>query len=72
MLITNEGAKRPYFFAKDKKVRISGVDKKVQIVLAGTFFTDSYIEGGQIGDSDFFVHSGDSDFVVEVHPTFVT
>ena len=72
MLITNAGAKRPYFFAMDKKVQISGVDKKVQIVLAGTFFTDSYIEGGQIGDSDFFVHSGDSDFVVEVHPTFVT
>ena len=46
--------------------------QKVQIVLAGTIFTYSYIEGGQIGDSDFFVHSKDLDFVVKMHPTFAT
>jgi hypothetical protein len=70
--ITNAGAKRSYFFAIDKKVQISGVDKKVQILLAGTFLTDSYIEEGQIKDMDFFVHSGDLDFVVEMHPTLAT
>ena len=58
----------------DKKIQISGVDKKVLIVLAGTFFTYSYIEGGQIGDLDFFVHSAlrSLDFVVKMHPTFAT
>ena len=66
------GAKRSYFFAIDKNVHISGVDKKVQIVFAGTFFTDSYIEGGRFGDMDFFVHFGDLDFVVKTHPTFAT
>jgi hypothetical protein len=48
------------------------VDKKVQIVLAGTFLTDSYIEGGRFGDMDFFVHSGDLDFVVEPQRIFAT
>ncbi len=37
-------------FQNGQKVQISGVNNKVQIVLAGMFFTDSYIEGGQIGD----------------------
>ncbi len=70
--ITNAGAKRSYFFAMDKKVQISGVDKKTKIILAGTFCTDSYIEGGRFEDMDFFVHSGDLDFVIETHPTFAT
>ncbi len=56
----------------DKKVQISGVDKKVQIVLAGSLFTDSYIDRGHFGDMDFFVHSGDLDFVVKTHTTFTT
>ena len=56
----------------DKKVQISGVDKKTKIILAGTFCTDSYIEGGRFEDMDFFVHSGDLDFVIETHPTFAT
>jgi hypothetical protein len=56
----------------DKKIQISGVDKKIQIVLAGTFFTDSYIEGGRFGDMAFFVHAGDLDFVVKTHPKFAT
>ena len=64
--------KGPPFFAMDKKVQISGMDKKVQIILAGTIFTYSYIEGGHIGDLDFFVHSEDLNFVVKMHLTFAT
>ena len=56
----------------DKKVHFSGVDKKVQIVLAGTVFTGSYIQGVCFGVMDFFVCISETYLVVKTHSTYAT
>ena len=70
--ITNAGAKRSYFYKKDKKVNFTEMDFFVHLENVSMIFTDSCIEGVHLGDMDFFVHLSKMDFVIETHPAFAT
>ncbi len=49
------------------------MDFKVHLDLVCMIFTDSYIGAVHLGQMDFFlVHLAKMDFVVKMHPTFVT
>jgi len=48
------------------------MDFFVHLDLVCMIFTDSYIEAVHLGEMDFFVNLAKMDFVVKMHPTFVT
>jgi len=61
----------------DKKVHLGEMDFFVHLDLVCMIFTDSYIEAVHLGEMDFFVNLAKMDFakmdfVVKMHPTFVT
>ena len=56
----------------DKKVHLGKMDVFVHLDLVRMIFTDSYIEAVHLGKMDFLVHLAKMDFVVKMHPTFVT
>ena len=61
-----------YFLKMDKKVHLGEMDFFLHIDLVHMIFTDSYTGAVHLGKMDFFVHLAKMDFVVEMHPTFVT
>jgi hypothetical protein len=61
-----------YFLKMDKKVHLGKMDFFVYLDLVRMIFTYSYIGAVHLGEMDFFVHLAKMDFVVEMHPTFVT
>jgi hypothetical protein len=71
--ITNAGAKRPTF----KKWTLKSISPrwtlfKVHLDLVRMIFTGSYIGAVNLGKMEFLVHLAKIDFIVKMHPTFVT
>ena len=56
----------------DKYVHLGEMDSFVHLDLVRMIFTDSYIGSVHLGEMAFFVHLSKMDFVVDMHPTFVT
>ena len=56
----------------DKKVHLAEMDFFVHLDLVRMIFTDSYIGAVHLGKMDFFVNLAKMEFVVKMHPTFVT
>ncbi len=56
----------------DKKVHLAEMDFFVHLDLVRMIFKVSYIGAVHLGKMDFFVHLAKMDFVVKMHPPFVT
>ena len=48
------------------------MDFKVHLDLVRMIFTGSYIGAVNLGKMEFLVHLAKIDFIVKMHPTFVT
>ena len=56
----------------DIKVHLAEMNFKVNLDLVHMIFTYSYIGAVHLGKMDFLVFLAKMDFVVKMHPTFVT
>jgi hypothetical protein len=72
MSTTNAGAKYPTFYKWTKKSHLAEMDFLVHLDLVHMILRESYIGVVHLGKIDFLVHLAKMDFVVKMHPTFVT